>query len=688
MKLKFKQLTILSLIFLLIFSSFSSIAVAETEGQTLQNGEYEIHFSVLKDGTDETSVMDGYTEKPASLYVSDDELTVDLTLTSSDWIKVFQTDINGTFTDAEVISENEEEDTRVVRFTVTNLSSKLDVFTHVVIPFINYDNEYVVQITFDEDSLEVVELEELPEPVPALELADGTYTIDFEALHATEDRASAMAGYLTNPATLSVAGENVSLTLEIQEREGQELTDVRLLHNGEYKSGTVESENEEELSRVVTYDINAVAEIAAEVDMYVAAANYSNTQSFRIVLDEESAQLLQEDEGSNEDEESNEEESNENEGDEANDLQLADGTYTIDFEALHATEDRASAMAGYLTNPATLSVAGENMSLTLEIQEREGQELTDVRLLHNGEFKSGTVESENEEELSRVVTYDINAVTEIAAEVDMYVAAANYSNTQSFRIVLDEESAQLVQNHEEENEESNEEEIDENEDGNHDDGVIENEDDEFDEGTYTIDFTVYKNQTTDISVMDEYTVKPAHLMIEGDTQTVEMTLTHSDWIKVFQTEKNGNYVDVEVVSEDSSENTRTVQFEVEDLSQLLHAYTEVYFEEPFLYDGKYEVQIAFDLESMEVFDENTSNEDDTNGENEHNNNNNNNSTNKDVDDLTINRDGQDHDNDKNDPSTNQETNAKTADRAMIGGLILLMLTSGIWLFRKYRLGTL
>ncbi|GAE32237.1 cell surface protein IsdA [Halalkalibacter hemicellulosilyticusJCM 9152] len=229
-----------------------------------------------------------------------------------------------------------------------------------------------------------------------------------------------------------------------------------------------------------------------------------------------------------------------------------------------------------------------------------------------------------------------------------------------------------------------EEETDENEDGNNDDGVIEDEDEELGEGTYTIDFTVYKNQTTDISVMDEYTVKPAYLMIEGDTQTVEMTLTHSDWIKVFQTEKNGNYVDVEVVSEDSSENTRTVQFEVEDLSQLLHAYTEVYFEEPFLYDGKYEVQIAFDLESIEVFDE-----DDKNGKNDKNpNDNNNGSTNKDVDDLKIDRDGQDHDNDKNDSSTNQETNAKTADRAMIGGLLLLMLTSGIWLFRKYRLGTL
>ncbi|WP_052015871.1 NEAT domain-containing protein, partial [Alkalihalobacillus hemicellulosilyticus] len=186
MKLKFKQLTILSFIFLLIFSSFSSIAVANGEGQSLQNGVYEINFSVLKDGTDETSVMDGYTEKPASLYVNDEELLIDLTLTNSDWIKVFQTDVNGTFTDAEVISENEEEDTRVVRFPVNHLSSKLDVFTHVVIPFINYDNEYVVQITFDEQSLEVVELEELPEPVPTLELTDGTYTINFEALHATE----------------------------------------------------------------------------------------------------------------------------------------------------------------------------------------------------------------------------------------------------------------------------------------------------------------------------------------------------------------------------------------------------------------------------------------------------------------------------------------------------------------------
>ena len=77
-----------------------------------------INFSVLKENTDESSVMDGYTEKPATLWVEEGEKTVHLTLKNSDWIKSFQTMQGELFIDADVISVDEENDKRVVAFPI------------------------------------------------------------------------------------------------------------------------------------------------------------------------------------------------------------------------------------------------------------------------------------------------------------------------------------------------------------------------------------------------------------------------------------------------------------------------------------------------------------------------------------------------------------------------------------------
>src|SRR5699024_9262259 len=53
------------------------------------------------------------------------------------------------------------------------------------------------------------------EQAEVLELTDGDYSIEYEALHAEEDKASGMAKYLDNPAFLSVTDGKVFLTLTI-----------------------------------------------------------------------------------------------------------------------------------------------------------------------------------------------------------------------------------------------------------------------------------------------------------------------------------------------------------------------------------------------------------------------------------------------------------------------------------------
>ncbi|WP_413377702.1 NEAT domain-containing protein [Alkalihalobacillus sp. 1P02AB] len=254
MKQQLKKLMILFSVFLIVFSSTLSTAFAETgTNEQLLNGEYEIDLVVYKDGTTETSVMDGYVNNTASLFVEDGGLFVHLTLLNSDWIKLFQTDQSGQLVDATVVSEDLDNDTRIVRFPIEDLNQSLDAYTHVVIkglpgmPNFDYDNKYTVQIQFDSASLKEINVEqpeevetpeeeteepgeevEIPEEgteepgeevetpeegteepgeevetpeegteepgeeVETPDLEDGTYAVAFSALHATEDRPSTM----------------------------------------------------------------------------------------------------------------------------------------------------------------------------------------------------------------------------------------------------------------------------------------------------------------------------------------------------------------------------------------------------------------------------------------------------------------------------------------------------------------
>ncbi|WP_249930986.1 NEAT domain-containing protein, partial [Paenibacillus polymyxa] len=48
---------------------------------------------------------------------------------------------------------------------------------------------------------------------------------------------------------------------------------------------------------------------------------------------------------------------------------MADGTYAINFNTLHATKDQPSAMAQYLLSPATLTVAKGQKEVSFTIKD-------------------------------------------------------------------------------------------------------------------------------------------------------------------------------------------------------------------------------------------------------------------------------------------------------------------------------
>ncbi|WP_156187589.1 NEAT domain-containing protein, partial [Peribacillus loiseleuriae] len=246
-------------------------------------------------------------------------------------------------------------------------------------------------------------------------------TINFRALHATkEDTDSSMKDWILNPAKLVVEDGKNYVYLTVQEKAGQYLTDIRLEKNGEFVSQEIVSKKEELLQRVIKFEVPELGIVNAEVDMHVVAANYKNTQKFRMSFDVNSMKPIEK-------------------------PTYEDGEYTINFRALHATkEDTDSSMKDWILNPAKLVVEDGKNYVYLTVQEKAGQYLTDIRLEKNGGFVSQEIVSKKEELLQRVIKFEVPELGIVNAEVDMHVVAANYKNTQKFRMSFDTGSIQKV----------------------------------------------------------------------------------------------------------------------------------------------------------------------------------------------------------------------------------------------------
>lgn len=141
----------------------------------------------------------------------------------------------------------------------------------------------------------------------------------------------------------------------------------------------------------------------------------------------------------------------------------------------------------------------------------------------------------------------------------------------------------------------------------------------FVDGEYTVGFTILKNGSTEASMMDTYTEKPAKLIVENGKKTAYVTLKQSKEITDFKVEQNGALVTIETVSEDETANTRVIKFNVDDLSAKLNGWVKIYWDlGGFIYDEAYDVQLAFDQSSLTLVtpakpDDNETKPDDQNG---------------------------------------------------------------------------
>ncbi|KAF6562760.1 NEAT domain-containing protein [Paenibacillus sp. EKM202P] len=625
----------------------------------------DLDFTLLKDGTDEKSMMDGYTEKPGSLIERGGKQYARFTLKNSKQIDGFKVEQNGVLTDTSIVSEDQNANTRVIEFEVKELPAKLNAWVSINWPELSYVHTYNVDL----------QLSSVPVPTT---LADGTYAINFNTLHATKDQPSAMAQYLLSPATLTVlkGQKEVSFTI----KDSTTVTEFKTEQNGTLTDADIVSEDKTVNTRVVKFkvaDLDAILNAQVHVSTTYPGGVYEMDHKLRLQFDKNSIT----ENGTSPETKSNldftllKDGTNEksmmdgytekpgtlierngkkyvrftlknskqidgfkveqngvltnvatvSEDKTANtrviefevkeipaklsawvsinwpelgyvhtynvDLQLAsvptspslaDGTYSINFNTLHATKDQPSTMAQYLLSPATLTVLKGQKEVSFTI--KDSTTVTEFKTEQNGTLTDADIVSEDKTANTRVVKFkvaDLDAILNAQVHVSTTYPGGVYEMDHKPRLQFDRSSITAK---------------------GPDNGTttpIEN-------GRYSIDFSVLKNGSNDISVMDGYMQKPATLLKQSGKNIIQIKMDKSSWIKTFKV--NGS--EAQVVEQSTSADTRTVQFEVPNLSDKVTVNTHVIV--PGLdfggipYDHVYDVQFQFEPATIRSFVEPTS----------------------------------------------------------------------------------
>ncbi|PEL92386.1 NEAT domain-containing protein [Bacillus wiedmannii] len=648
----------------------------QPNSNTINDGNYSIPFKVLKDKTDEESKMNNYMVNPGVLKVENSKKKAIVTLTSSSLIKNFQTEKDGAFADAKVVSEDKEKDTRVVEFEVDDLSKKLNTKVFIEMASRNYKQTHDVQLLFEQDKLEPIKNEEKqpdgdkkPEvEKPEVEkpnvetIKDGEYSISFKALKDQTEEISMMNTYTKSPGVLKVKDgkKYVSFTLT----NSAWITKFEFEKNGSFVDASVLSEDKKADTRVVEVEVDDVSKkLNAKVKVDIDSMNYHHFYDIQFAFDKGSIKPLDNQGGNN------------NQGNNAtiDPKALKDGEYSIGFKVLKDQTEEISMMNTYTKSPAVLKVKDGKKYVSFTLTNSAW--ITKFEFEKNSSFVNAKVLSENKEQNTKVVELEVDDLSKkLNAKVKVDIDAMNYHHFYDVQFVFDQDSIKVLGNQGE----------NDNQGGNSKPKVIVDPRNLVD-GQYDIPFKVLKDKTNELSKMHDYTVHPAKLIVKDGKKYIEMTLKNSAWITKFQTENNSLFADAKVVSEDKNANRRVVQFEVSDLFAKLNAKVKVDINE-MNYHHFYDVQIQFDTNNIGVLG--TIKEDPKNNPN-----------NpvitpkvdnvKKVDNPDFNRNADDKkkkEDQKND--SKKEKNSKTADTAQLGLYMVLLLGSLALLVRKYRAGRL
>ncbi|HEX5564335.1 MAG TPA: NEAT domain-containing protein, partial [Sporosarcina sp.] len=95
-----------------------AIASMPVGAESLSDGVYAVEYELLQGDSDSVSIANDYFVKPALLKVDGDQRVLQLTMNHSEWVRELQEYNGEDFTDAKIVAEDAEADTRVIELNV------------------------------------------------------------------------------------------------------------------------------------------------------------------------------------------------------------------------------------------------------------------------------------------------------------------------------------------------------------------------------------------------------------------------------------------------------------------------------------------------------------------------------------------------------------------------------------------
>lgn len=395
---------------MILIASFG-VLPAQAASNTLSDGHYTINFEVYYAGV-KSSQFDRYLSKTASLSVSNSTYSAKVNILDSTTIADFQVLKDGNYTNASVVETGAN--SKVVEFKVDDLTVGKDVRMHVSVPAQSYDKWYDVQLVFNLDSLTKVEPN----------LTNGTYTMDFNVMHATKEEDSSMKSYLESSALLEVKDSKKQVFVTIKDRAV--VTEFQTANDGiTYEAAAIAQDSAADNSRVVSFQVDRLIDrlnvkvhvVTSYVDRNGVTQPYDMWHTVRLQFNTGSIQTTT----VTVPDPSNPETGTpgtETPGTETPEVgtpstgTIADGKYSVNFVILKSGSSDSSVMDGFVYHPATLDVVNGVKKITLRLT--QSKEVTEFKV--NGSTPS-TVASD-----ASANTRDVQfTVSELSTKLNAWV---------------------------------------------------------------------------------------------------------------------------------------------------------------------------------------------------------------------------------------------------------------------------
>ncbi|WP_175544210.1 NEAT domain-containing protein, partial [Bacillus cereus] len=457
--------------FLMIFTFVSTLQPLAVQAATkLADGEYSIGFKVLKDTSDEESMMNQYSVSPGTLKVKDGKKKVSFTLTNSSWITKFETEKAGKLVATNVISEDKEKDTRVVEFDVEDVEKVLNAKVKVDIDFLNYHHEYDVRIAFDQNSITPIHVEKpnekedpanKPDPNETTDpgqkpdqkpdpdqqpnsntITDGAYSIPFKVLKDQTDEESKMNSYMVNPGVLKV--ENGKKKAIVTLKSSSLIKNFQTEKDGAFVDAKVVSEDKEKDTRVVEFEVNDLSKkLNTKVFIEMASRNYKQMHDVQLLFEQDKLEQIK-----NEEKKPEVEKPDENKKPDAETIK--DGEYSINFKALKDQTDEISMMNTYTKSPGVLKVKDGKKYVSFTLTNSSW--ITKFEFEKNSSFVDANVISEDKKTDTRLVEVEVPDLSKkLNAKVKVDIDSMNYHHFYDIQFAFDKGSIKSLDNQGENN---------------------------------------------------------------------------------------------------------------------------------------------------------------------------------------------------------------------------------------------